>query len=82
MSIMDSIEERYEDQIAALTESRDHWKRQWRLMEAAEKKAEEQIAMLKAENTRLREGLLDAKWRWSTKCKYWEKNKALQGGEE
>ena len=52
MSIMDSIEERYEDQIAALTESRDHWKRQWRLMEAAEKKAEEEIDTLTTERDR------------------------------
>jgi len=36
------------DEIATMTESRDDWKRQWRLMEAAEKKAEEQIAALEA----------------------------------
>ena len=46
MSVMDSIEEKYQQEIAALIESRDEWKRQWRLMEAAEKKAEEQIAAL------------------------------------
>jgi len=69
MSTMDSIEEKYQDEIATLendneilrnmnkilkesvedlTESRDEWKREWRLMEAAEKKAEEQIAALEA----------------------------------
>ena len=45
------------EQITTLTESHDEWKRQWRLMEAAEKKAEEQIVALKEENIRLKEEL-------------------------
>lgn len=35
--------------VREMTESRDEWRREWRLMEAAEKKAEEQIANLKDE---------------------------------
>ena len=47
---------RLRKQITMLTESRDEWKRQWRLMEAAEKKAEEQIAALKTEVEQLKFG--------------------------
>ena len=42
--------------LAELTESRDEWKRQWQLMEAAEKKAEEQIAALDTEVEQLKFG--------------------------
>ncbi len=46
---------RLEEQITTLTESRDEWKWQWRLMEAAEKKAEEQITTLTTANAKLLE---------------------------
>lgn len=38
-----------DEQITALTESRDEWKWQWRLMEAAERKAEDRIKELENE---------------------------------
>ena len=44
-----------DEQIADLTEYRDEWRRQWRLMEAAKSKAEERIRELKAELAEARE---------------------------
>lgn len=43
--------------VREITESRDEWKRQWRLMEAAEKKAEEEIAALNEKAEGLKKAL-------------------------
>ena len=48
------------ERIAELTESRDHWKREWRLLNAGLNMAEDKIKELEAENKRLR-----AFWEWS-----------------
>ena len=45
------------ERIAELTESRDHWKREWRLLNAGLNMAEDKIKELEAENKRLGEAL-------------------------
>ena len=53
------------ERIAELTESRDHWKREWRLLNAGLNMAEDKIKELEAENKRLivqRDGAF-ARWK-------------------
>jgi uncharacterized small protein (DUF1192 family) len=42
---------------AVLTGDVDEWRRQWKLMSAAEIKAEEEVAKLKAENKKLKSNI-------------------------
>ena len=42
------------ERIEELTESRDHWKREWSLLNAGLNMAEDRIKELEAENKRLR----------------------------
>ena len=51
------MENGWTERIAELTESRDHWKREWRLLNAGLNMAEDKIKELEAENKRLREAL-------------------------
>ena len=48
------MENGWTERIAELTESRDHWKREWRLLNAGLNMAEDKIKELEAENKRLR----------------------------
>ena len=49
------MENEWTKRIEELTESRDHWKREWRLLNAGLNMAEDRIKELEAENRRLRE---------------------------
>ena len=51
------MENGWTERIAELTESRDHWKREWRLLNAGLNMAEDKIKELEAENKRLRAAL-------------------------
>ena len=49
--------DRLQEKVKELEESRDSWKREWRLSNAGLDMAEKRIAELEAENKRLREAL-------------------------
>ena len=51
------MENGWTERIEELTKSRDHWKREWRLLNAGLNMAEDKIKELEAENKRLREAL-------------------------